>query len=158
MQFRSSSKCSQVGAIHTLYLYSAMSDMSLPTSSCGRRASAPTSQESWTDCNGGCPVAVAVHADGSRPDDSPKPSAHPPHCTVNCTAPGAVPSKRVPSAGYHANPRRVMWRGTVLLWISLRSRQVGAIHPLYLYSAMSDMSIPTLSCGGRACALTSQES
>jgi hypothetical protein len=36
----------QVGAIHPLYLYSAMSDMSLPTSRCGRRASAPTSQES----------------------------------------------------------------------------------------------------------------
>jgi hypothetical protein len=36
----------QVGAIHRLYLYSAMSDMSLRTLSCGRRASAPTSQES----------------------------------------------------------------------------------------------------------------
>jgi hypothetical protein len=32
--------------IHPLYLHSAMSDMSLPTSRCGRRASAPTSQES----------------------------------------------------------------------------------------------------------------
>jgi hypothetical protein len=30
---------------------------------------------------------------------------------------------------------------------SLRSRQVGAIHPLYLYSAMSDTSLPTSSCG-----------
>jgi hypothetical protein len=34
--------------MHTLYLDSAMSDMSIPTWSCGRRASA-TSQESWTD-------------------------------------------------------------------------------------------------------------
>jgi hypothetical protein len=45
--------CSQVGAIHTLYLHSAMSDMSLPTSSSGRRARDLTSQESWTDCDGG---------------------------------------------------------------------------------------------------------
>jgi hypothetical protein len=37
---------SQVGAIHPLYLYSAMSDVSLRTSSFGRRASGPTSQES----------------------------------------------------------------------------------------------------------------
>jgi hypothetical protein len=44
--FSCSLRSRQVGAIHTLYLYSAMSDMSLPTSSCGRRASAPTSQES----------------------------------------------------------------------------------------------------------------
>jgi hypothetical protein len=36
----------QVGAIHTLCLYSAMSDVSCSTSSCGRRASAPKSQES----------------------------------------------------------------------------------------------------------------
>jgi hypothetical protein len=34
-------------AIHPLYLYSAMSNVSLPTLSCGRRASAPTSQESY---------------------------------------------------------------------------------------------------------------
>jgi hypothetical protein len=34
------------GDTHALYLYSAMSDMSLRTSSWGRRASAPTSQES----------------------------------------------------------------------------------------------------------------
>jgi hypothetical protein len=45
LRFRSL-RSSQVGAIHPLYLYSAMGDMSLPTSSCGRRASAPTSQES----------------------------------------------------------------------------------------------------------------
>jgi hypothetical protein len=51
---RPAASSSQVGAIHPLYLYSAMSDMSLRTSSCGRRASAPTSQESWTDCDGGC--------------------------------------------------------------------------------------------------------
>jgi hypothetical protein len=44
----------QVGAIHPLYLYSVMSDMSLDTSSCSRRASTLTSQESWTDCDGGC--------------------------------------------------------------------------------------------------------
>jgi hypothetical protein len=31
----------QVGAIHPLYLYSAMSDTTLPTSSWGRRASCP---------------------------------------------------------------------------------------------------------------------
>jgi hypothetical protein len=37
------------------------------------------------------------------------------------------------------------------------SRQVGAIHPLYLHSAMSDMSLPTSSCGRRASILTSQE-
>jgi hypothetical protein len=43
------SPCSQVGAIHPLYLYSAMRDMSLRTSSCGRRASALTSQESYLD-------------------------------------------------------------------------------------------------------------
>jgi hypothetical protein len=43
----------QVGTIHPLYLYSAMSDMGLRTLSCGRRASALTSQESWTDCDGG---------------------------------------------------------------------------------------------------------
>jgi hypothetical protein len=43
----------EVGAIHPLYLYSAMSDMSLPTSSCGRWASAITSQESWTGFDGG---------------------------------------------------------------------------------------------------------
>jgi hypothetical protein len=41
----STTRSSQVGAIHPLYLYSAMSDMSLPTLSCGRRASAPTSQD-----------------------------------------------------------------------------------------------------------------
>jgi hypothetical protein len=45
-------RSSQVEAIHPLYLYSAMSDVSLHTLSCGRRASAPTSQESWTDCDG----------------------------------------------------------------------------------------------------------
>jgi hypothetical protein len=42
---------------------------------------------------------------------------------------------------------------------SLRSSlQVGAIHPLYLYSEMSDTSLPTSRCGRRASALTSQES
>jgi hypothetical protein len=40
----------QVVAMHPLYLYSAMCDMNLPTLSCGRWASAPTSQESYTDC------------------------------------------------------------------------------------------------------------
>jgi hypothetical protein len=40
----------QEGAIHTLYLYSEMSNTILRTSSCGRRASAPTSQKSWTAC------------------------------------------------------------------------------------------------------------
>jgi hypothetical protein len=44
----------QVGAIHPLYLYSAMRDTNCPTLSCGRRASALTSQESWPDCDGGC--------------------------------------------------------------------------------------------------------
>jgi hypothetical protein len=39
-------RCSQVGAIHTLYLYSEMNDMDPPVLSCVRRASAPTSQES----------------------------------------------------------------------------------------------------------------
>jgi hypothetical protein len=42
--------------------------------------------------------------------------------------------------------------------ISLRSRQVGAIHPLYLYSAMSDVSFYTSSSGRRASGPTSQES
>jgi hypothetical protein len=42
----SSLRSNQVVAIHTLYLYSAMNDVSLPTSSSGRRASASTSQES----------------------------------------------------------------------------------------------------------------
>jgi hypothetical protein len=40
--------------MHPLYLYSAMSDASLRTSSLGRRASASTSQESWTAYDGGC--------------------------------------------------------------------------------------------------------
>jgi hypothetical protein len=53
LQSEASHPCRQVGAIHTLYLYSAMGDMSLPTSSWGSRASALTSQESWTDCRGG---------------------------------------------------------------------------------------------------------
>jgi hypothetical protein len=38
--------CSQVGAVHPLYLYSEMRDMSLRTLSCGMRASDPISQES----------------------------------------------------------------------------------------------------------------
>jgi hypothetical protein len=46
-------RSSQVGARHTLYLYSAMGNMSLRTSSSGRRATALTSQESWTACGGG---------------------------------------------------------------------------------------------------------
>jgi hypothetical protein len=47
-------RSSQVGAIHTFYLYSEMSDVSLPTLSWGRRARAPTSQERYvTDCDGG---------------------------------------------------------------------------------------------------------
>jgi hypothetical protein len=47
---------------------------------------------------------------------------------------------------------------TVHMCSSLRSSQVGAIQPLYLYSAMSDISLRTLSCGRRASAPTSQES
>jgi hypothetical protein len=43
----------RVSIIHPLYLYSVMSDIILRSSSCGRWASAPTSQESWTACDGG---------------------------------------------------------------------------------------------------------
>jgi hypothetical protein len=50
----------QVGAIHPLYLYSAMSDESLRTSRCGRRVSALIYQESWTACDGGWTTASAL--------------------------------------------------------------------------------------------------
>jgi hypothetical protein len=53
-------RSSQVVAIHPLYLHSAMSDTSLPTSSCSRRASAPTSQESWTACEEAAPLHIVT--------------------------------------------------------------------------------------------------
>jgi hypothetical protein len=41
---------------------------------------------------------------------------------------------------------RKLWPSRCYPWgvCSLRSSQVGAIHTLYLYSAMSDMGLPTL--------------
>jgi hypothetical protein len=71
----------QVVAIHPLYLNSAMGNMSLPTSSCGRRASALTSQESWTACYGGrgCPAPHVWPGHSTY-----VPHAHPPPATLYC--------------------------------------------------------------------------